>query len=105
MRRIRSLALLAFAATLLAGSAAPAWARSEKVLAYPREQAWPAAVRFLIVDERVKITDKDADTGYVLFDLRDDGKLFHGSLELVSFIRDGQPVIRFVLHIADRPSW
>ncbi|TMQ11103.1 MAG: hypothetical protein E6J90_35175 [Deltaproteobacteria bacterium] len=85
--------------------AAPTWARSEKTLAYPRDQAWPAAVRFLAVDEHVKITEKDADAGYVMFELRDDGKLFRGSLEVVMVRRDGQSQVRFVLQIADRPSW
>jgi len=90
---------------MVAGSAGPASARSEKTLAYPRDQAWPAAVRFLAVDEHLKITEKDADAGYVMFELRDDGKTFRGSLEIVSLVRDGRRVIRFVLQIADRPSW
>ena len=58
----------------LAG-AAPAWARSQKTLAYPRDQAWPAAVRFLAVDERLAI------------------------------VEGGRAVVRFVLAIEDRPSW
>jgi hypothetical protein len=40
-----------------------------------------------------------------MFELRDDGKLFRGSLEVVPMVRDGRTVIRFVLQIADRPSW
>jgi hypothetical protein len=97
--------LVAALCLALAGLAAPAWARSEKTLAYPRDQVWPAAVRFLAVDERVKITDKDADAGYLVFELRDDGKVFRGSLEVVPVVRDGRSQVRFVLQIADRPSW
>jgi hypothetical protein len=92
-------------ATVLSGLAQPASARSEKTLAYPREQAWPTAVRFLVVNEHAKVTDKDAEAGYVLFDLRDDGKTFRGSLEIVTIVRDGRTAVRFVLQIADRPSW
>jgi hypothetical protein len=99
------LCALAAAWAVIAGAAAPAAARSEKLLAYPRDQAWPAAVRFLVVDERAKVTDKDADAGYVVFELRDDGKTFRGSLEIVSVVRDGRSAVRFVLQIADRPSW
>ena len=94
-----------FVVAIVAGLAGPAAARSEKTLAYPREQAWPAAVRFLAVDEHLKITEKDADAGYVMFELRDEGKTFRGSLEIVALVRDGRTVIRFVLQIADRPSW
>lgn len=94
-----------FVVAIVAGLAGPAAARSEKTLAYPRDQAWPAAVRFLAVDEHLKITEKDADAGYAMFELRDDGKLFRGSLEIVSTQRDGRSVVRFILQIADRPSW
>ena len=96
---------LALALALAAAVAAPAWARSEKTLAYQRAEVWPAAVRFLVVDEHVKVTEKDAEAGYVLFELRDDGKLFRGSLEVMTIVRDGRSAVRFVLQIADRPSW
>src|SRR5204862_275874 len=46
-----------------------------------------------------------ADAGYVVFELRDDGKIFRGSLEVVTIVRDGRSEVRFVLQIADRPSW
>lgn len=95
----------ALGASLVGGTAGPADARSEKTLAYPREQAWPAAVRFLAVDERLKLVEKDADAGYVLFELRDEGKVFRGSLEVVVVIVEGRTLVRFVLTIEDRPSW
>ncbi len=99
------LATLAVALAAIAGLTAPAWARSEKTLAYPKDQVWPTAVRFLVVDEHVKVTEKDAEAGYVLFDLRDDGKTFRGSLEVMTIVRDGRTLVRFVLRIEDRPSW
>lgn len=105
MRWLRaSLVALAFAGSLGAPGRDAA-ARSEKTLAYPREQAWPAAVRFLAVDERLTLVGKDADAGYVLFELRDEGKLFRGALEVIPLVADGRPVVRFVLTIEDRPSW
>ena len=84
---------------------APAEARSEKTLAYPRDQAWPAAVRFVAVDERLKVIDKDGEAGYVLFELRDEGKVFRGSLEVIAIVVEGRTLVRFVLTIEDRPSW
>jgi hypothetical protein len=103
--RLRSLSLGIVLVAGLGGLAAPAWARSEKTLAYQRTDVWPAAVRFLVVDERLRITEKDAEAGYVLFELRDEGKLFRGSLEVMTVVRDGRTLVRFVLQIADRPSW
>lgn len=96
MRRIL-LALL-----LLTGIAE---ARSEKTLAYPRDQAWPAAVRFIRVDEHLKVIEKDADAGYVLFEMKDDGKTFRGSLEVIDAVKDGRHVVRFVVTLEDRPSY
>ncbi len=80
-------------------------ARSEKTLAYQRDEVWPTAVRFLVVDERVKVIEKDADAGYVMFELKDDGKLFRGSLEVMTVERDKRKSVRFVLQIEDRPDW
>lgn len=90
---------------LVLAASAPAWARSEKMLAYPRDQAWPAAVRFIRVDEHLKLIEKDADAGYVLFELREDGKTFRGSLEVIDVVKDGRHLVRFVIQIEDRPEW
>ena len=86
---------------------APAFARTEKTLAYPRDQAWPAAVRFVRVDLGLKIVEKDADAGYVLFELYEakEKKAYRGSLEVVDVVQDGRHLVRFVLQIEDRPSW
>jgi hypothetical protein len=88
---------------LLAGGVANA--RSEKTLAYQREQAWPTAVRFLRVDAKLKVIEKDADAGYVLFEYREDNKTFRGSLEVIDVVKDGRKLVRFVVQIEDRPSW
>jgi hypothetical protein len=84
---------------------ATALARSEKAMAYRPDEVWPATVRFLIVDEHVTIRDKDVEAGYVMFDLKDDGKTFRGSLEVVPVVRDNRTTVRFVLQIEDRPDW
>ncbi len=90
---------------LVAAVASAALARSEKTLAYTREAVWPAAVRFLVVDERVKVTDKDPDAGYVLFEIKDEGKVYRGSLEVMTVVRDKRTNVRFVLQLEDRPDW
>lgn len=86
-------------------SATSASARSEKTLAYTRDAVWPAAVRFIRVDEGCKIVEKDPDAGYVLFELKDEGKIFRGSLEVMTVIVDGRTLVRFVVQVEDRPSW
>ena len=80
-------------------------ARSEKTLAYPREPAWQAAVRFIRIDAGLKLIEKDAEAGYLLFELREDKKTFRGSLELIEVVKDGRKLVRFVVTIEDRPAW
>jgi hypothetical protein len=80
-------------------------ARSEKSLAYQRDQVWPTAVRFLVVDEHVKVIEKDADAGYVLFQYRDEGKTYRGSLEVMTTVHDKRTQVRFIVQIEDRPSY
>jgi hypothetical protein len=105
MRWLLTSAVILVTLAGLAGLAGTAAARSEKTLAYPRDQAWAAAVRFLAVDERLKIVGKDAEVGYVMFELPEEGKVFRGALEVIATAECGRPVVRFVLTIEDRPSW
>jgi hypothetical protein len=95
----------ALAVAVMVAAAGVAWARSEKTVAYTFDRVWPAAVRFLRVDERLKIVEKDADAGYVLFELREEGKVFPGALELIRGEEEGRPVVRLAVKIEDRPDY
>ena len=66
-------------AGLGAGTAA-AQARSTSVLPYPQAEVWPTAIRFLRIDRGASLREKDAESGYVLFDLPEGGKAYKGSL-------------------------
>jgi hypothetical protein len=93
------------AVLLVCGLTAPAFARTEKILAYPRAEAWATSVRFIRVDAHLKVTEKDAEAGYVLFELHEDGKTFRGALELADVSDEGRHAVRFVITLEDRPSW
>src|SRR5690349_3230247 len=80
-------------------------ARSEKTLAYQRADAWPAAVRFIRVDAHLKVVEKDADAGHLLFEFKEEKKTFRGSLEVIDVVKDGRHLVRFVIQIEDRPAW
>lgn len=102
MRRLRELLLCPMVLCAVAGAAS---ARTERGTAYTFEQVWPTAVRHLRVDEGFKIVDKDAETGYVVFELTDDGKVFAGALEVVQHVDGGRKVVKLVLTITDRPDY
>jgi hypothetical protein len=80
-------------------------ARSEKTLGYRAEKVWPSLVRFLRVDEGLKIVEKDPDAGYVVFEMADEGKTFPGAAELITADDDGGPRVKVVIRIEDRPSY
>ncbi len=92
-------------ALALCATSAPALARSQKTLAYPRPESFAAAVRFIRVDEGLKMIEKDADAGYVLFELHEEKKTFRGALEMIEVMQDGRHAMRFVMTIEDRPEW
>ncbi|MCA9679408.1 MAG: hypothetical protein H6709_18915 [Kofleriaceae bacterium] len=96
---------LAAAATLALAPATPAEAKTERTVRWDLARVFPAAIRFLRVDEHVTIVEKDAEAGYVLFDLVDEGKTFHGALELIVIDQDDRPGVRLVLRLEDRPSY
>jgi hypothetical protein len=83
--------------------AAPAAARSEKLLGYSPASVWSPLVRFLRVDENLKIVDKDVEAGYLIFELTQDKKVFRGSAELIPASKDYGA--RVILDVSDRPSY
>jgi hypothetical protein len=89
----------------LCSATSPALARSQKTLAYPKAESFETSIRFLRVDEGLKLVEKDVDAGYVLFELHEEKKTFRGSLEVIDVVQDGRHAVRFVLTIADRPEW
>lgn len=92
-------------AFVLAAAAASASAKSEKTAPYDPHAAFPVAVRFLRVDLGVKIVEKDADTGYVIFELDEEKRTFRGALELVATESDGRASVRLILSLDDRPDY
>lgn len=108
MKRRGALAALgALAAGLVAGLRArrALAAGAVRVVPYAYDRVWPAAVRFLRVDRKLKIVEKDEGAGYVLFEIVDDGKTFQGALELSRTKDERRDATRLAMTIGDRPSY
>jgi hypothetical protein len=104
MPRSVVLGALALVVVAMAGSAAPLFARTSNVMPYPMVDVWPAAVRYLRVDRGATIREKDAEAGYVLFDLTDANKQWKGALELVRAVDgEGREATRVVVTLPDLP--
>ena len=57
------------------------------------------------VDQGYAIKDRDEAVGYFLFDYRDDGRNYPGSVELVRIEDQGGGPIRAVIQIPAMPSY
>ncbi len=75
-------------------------------VSYSYDKVYPSSVRFLRIDEGVKVIEKDSEAGYILFELTEEGKTYEGSFE-VARVRDddGRKASRLVVRIKDRPAY
>lgn len=69
------------------------------------DQVWGAAIRLIRVDQGYPIKDRDEGVGYFLFDYKDDGRTYPGSVELVRIADQGGGSIRVVMQIPAMPSY
>jgi hypothetical protein len=60
-------------------------ARVEKTIHYTKDQSYNAALRFLRVDQRYIVVEKDLDSGYLLFEYPSEGskEATNGSIEVI----------------------
>lgn len=96
-------ALAALLSLLLLAAPRAAQARSQAVLPYPLAEVWPTAVRYLRVDRGATLREKDADSGYILFDLPEAQKSYKGSLEFVRSNDEDREATRIVVNLPDLP--
>ncbi len=69
------------------------------------DQVWRAAVRLIRVDQGYPIRDRDESIGYLLFDYRDDGRKYPGSVELIRIKDQGGGSVRAIIQIPAMPSY
>ncbi len=103
MRSIFANTAWAIAAALLATQEAHAKASAETTQGY--ERAWNTAVRYVRVDQNLKVTEKDFEAGYVAFEYvsAESGKsISPGALELVKL--DGGKV-RISVQLSKMPRY
>ena len=97
--------LSVFTALFIAVTPPLAHARTSVDLPYTIDQIWSSAVRFLRVDRRFPVLEKDKDAGYILFDYVEEATKVHkASLELMPITEsNGRQATRVVLNIPDKP--
>jgi len=73
---------------------------------YGFERTWNASLRLVRVDRGYKITEKDEQNGYVLFDYKsaESSKVTSGSMELIRGQHPGDPV-RVVVQLPQMPRY
>jgi hypothetical protein len=94
--------LLVFAALL---APATSHAKKSEDFRHTYDQVWGAAIRLIRVDQGYAIKDRDESVGYFLFDYKDDGRVYPGSVELMRIADQGGGPIRVVIQIPAMPSY
>jgi len=82
-------------------AATPAAAKTAREYPYAYDPVWTALVRFLRVDENLKVVEKDADSGYILFELSEGKRTFSDAAEVMKLER----ATRVVIRIGERPAY
>lgn len=85
-----------------------AHADAKRDLGYTYDAIWSTAVRYIRVDKRFPLGDKDKDTGYIFFTYPGSGavKACPASLELIRRTNDeGYLQVRVQLTIAHQPAY
>lgn len=92
---------------VIAGLVWPAVGQAKKIAEYQHtyDQVWRAAVRLIRVDQGYAIRDRDEGIGYLLFDYRDDGRTYPGSVELIRIKDQGAGSVRAIIQIPAMPSY
>jgi hypothetical protein len=106
MKTIRRLSLGLVLCAIAGSGVELAVAKATRLASWEFSRVWPTAVRFLRVDEGFSIIEKDAESGYVLFEVERGDKIYRGSLELVK-TRDyaERKAVRLILKITDLPIY
>jgi hypothetical protein len=91
------------AVALTAGGAS---AKSTYESPYGYERTWNAALRLVRVDNGWKVTEKDDQSGYLLFDYKSPGgdKAYPGTMELVKG-RNGEGAVSVLVQLPAMPQY
>ncbi len=77
-------------------------ARMEQVLTYSKSQSFNTALRFLRVEKSFNVTEKDLDSGYLMFEYpTEQKKTIHGSIEVIERADE----VAVVVSIPQLPSY
>lgn len=101
MKRMACLVVVAIAIGLPRAGAA----RTDRELTYRENEIWNGAIRFLRVDSGFRILEKDRESGYVLFEYKDEGAPCTASFEMVRTTRDGRSFVRARIQIPQMPRY
>ena len=77
----------------------------QREISYPMEFVWPTAIRYLKVDRQYEVSEKDRDSGYVLFNFPHGSTSGTGSLEMLETTDvSGRKAVRLMVSTSNGPA-
>ena len=101
MRRLA----VAFVLMLLASFPSVALARTTQALPYAQDRVWNAALRLVRVDLGCPLGERDAETGFFLFEYVAGARHFPGSVEIVPARVENHDGVRVIVQVQAMPSY
>ncbi len=97
--------LFVAAVVLLMSVGNTAFARIDREMTYRASMVWNSAVRFVRVDQRYEVVERDKEAGYLLFKFEDNGRKYHASLELIPIEKNNKRLLKLSLRIEGMPRY
>jgi hypothetical protein len=97
--------VMAMMMALCLGAPGVAAAKQSQSFEYRFSQVWSGAFRLIRVDLECRVTDRDDEIGFLMFEYSDGERSYPGSAQLVPVKENGKDVIRVEIQIPEQPTY
>ncbi len=105
IQRLRGFILGSLLAGVTLAVPGAAHAKQSQNYQYRFSQVWSGTFRLVRVDMECKVTDRDDELGFLMFQYSDGERTFPGSIQLVPVHEEGKDQIRVEIQIPSQPNY
>lgn len=105
IQRLRGFILGSLLAGMTLAAPSTAFAKQSQNYQYRFSQVWSGTFRLVRVDMECKVTDRDDEIGFLMFQYTDGDRSYPGSIQLVPVRENGKDLIRVEIQIPSQPTY